>query len=266
MQLIDIGVNLTNKRLRYDAEQIIEQAASVGVTQMIVTGTSIEHSRIAIELCAEFPGQLYSTCGVHPHDAKEWNEESRIAIESMLQQDCVRAVGETGLDFNRMFSPRQQQIDVFEQQLEMAIAHQKPLFLHQRDAFDSFHSLLKEYRDKLSNAVAHCFTDDKKALYALLDLDCHIGITGWICDERRGLELQKLVRDIPDQRLMLETDAPYLMPRDLPDKPSGNLNLPAYLPHILQRVARHMDRTPEDLAAAVLQTSRNFFAIDPPPG
>ncbi len=266
MQLIDIGVNLTNKRLRYDAAQIIEQAAKVGVRQMIVTGTSIDHSKIAIELCTEFPTQLYSTCGVHPHVAKDWNDDSLSEMESMLEQDCVRAVGETGLDFNRMFSPRQQQIDVFEQQLELAIARQKPVFLHQRDAFDSFYRLLREYRDRLPNAVAHCFTDDKKSLYALLDLDCHIGITGWICDERRGLELQKLVRDIPDNRLMLETDAPYLLPRDLPDKPSANLNLPAYLPHILQRVAQHRGNKPEDLAAAVLQTTQRFFAIEPDPG
>ncbi|MDJ0833314.1 MAG: TatD family hydrolase [Gammaproteobacteria bacterium] len=265
MQLIDIGVNLTNKRLRFDAAQVIEQAAGVGVRQMVVTGTSIEHSRLAIELCEEFPQHLYSTCGIHPHDAKDWDNDSLPAMQAMLEHDCVRAIGETGLDFNRMFSPKQQQIDVFQQQLELAAALQKPVFLHQREAFDSFHSLLREYRDRLPNAVAHCFTDDKKALYALLDLDCHIGITGWICDERRGLELQQLVRDIPDHRLMLETDAPYLLPRDLPHKVSGNLNLPAYLPHILQQVARHMDRSAEDLAAAVLHTSCQFFAIDPTP-
>ncbi len=265
MELIDIGVNLTNKRLRYDADQVVEGAARAGVSQMVVTGTSIEHSRIAIELCQQFPGQLYSTCGVHPHDAKDWNQDSIAEMESLLQHDCVRAIGETGLDFNRMFSPQQQQIDVFQQQLDFASSRDKPVFLHQRDAFDTFHSLLREYRDQLPNAVVHCFTDDKQVLYALLDLDCHIGITGWICDERRGLELQKLVRHIPDNRLMLETDAPYLLPRDLPNKARGNLNLPEYLPHILQRVAHHMNRAPDELAAAVLQTSRRFFSIDQPP-
>lgn len=261
MQLIDIGVNLTNKRLRYDVEDILQRAAKVGVTQLVITGTSIHHSKLAIELCQQYPLQLFSTAGVHPHDAKDWNEEAMQELSSLVSFSCVRAIGESGLDFNRMFSPREQQVDVFQQQLEFACAHDKPVFLHQRDAFETFLSVLKEYRHRLKNVVVHCFTDNKKALYTLLDQDCHIGITGWVCDERRGTELQTLVKDIPGNRLMLETDAPYLLPRDLPEKPSNSTNLPEYLPHILQTVAFHRKAEPEQLAAEVLQTSKLFFNI-----
>jgi len=261
VELIDIGVNLTNKRLLNDVDQVLQQATDAGVTKLIVTGTSIEESRVAIELCNQFPDQLLSTCGVHPHDAKDWNQDSLEELKLLVTQDCVRAIGETGLDFNRNFSPKKQQIDVFQQQLEFAVEYQKPVFLHQRDAFDTFVTLLQEYRDQLKNVVAHCFTDNKKSLYKLLDLDCHIGITGWICDERRGQELQTLVKDIPSNRLMLETDAPYLLPRDLAEKPRGNLNLPKYLPHILQTVARLQDKEKQFLATELLTTTRQFFEI-----
>lgn len=261
MQLIDIGVNLTNKRLIANAGQILQQAQDAGVKQLIITGTSIRHSELAIELCERYPEQLYSTAGVHPHDAKEWNAETLSELNRMINHPCVRAVGETGLDFNRNFSPPDKQVEVFQQQMELACESKKPLFLHQRDAMDTFLSLLREYRHRLQNAVVHCFTDDKKALYSLLDLDCHIGITGWICDERRGQELQALVSDIPANRLMLETDAPYLLPRDLPQAPSDKTNHPRYLPHILHSVARHQGKDAQQLANEVLITTQTFFGI-----
>jgi TatD DNase family protein len=261
MQLIDIGVNLTNKRLRFDVEAILQESAAHQVDKLVVTGTSLQHSELAIQLCERFPEQLVCTAGVHPHDAKDWNDNSVSQLSHLIQQPCVRAVGETGLDFNRNFSPQERQINVFQQQLELAVEHGKPVFLHQRDAFDTFHGILKEYRDKLQNVVVHCFTDDKPSLYHLLDLDCHIGITGWICDERRGQALQQAVIDIPDNRLMLETDAPYLLPRDLDPKPADKTNYPKYLPHILQTVARLQHKPPEQLADEVLQTTKNFFKI-----
>ena len=261
MELIDIGVNLTNKRLRFDVDTILQQSAQVGVQQMIVTGTSIHHSQLAIELCQQYPDRLYCTAGVHPHDAKDWDSHSLADLKDLLNKPQVRAVGETGLDFNRMFSPSEKQIEVFAEQLELACDSGHPVFLHQRDAFDTFHQVLTEYRDKLSNVVVHCFTDNRNALFGLLDLDCHIGVTGWVCDERRGLELQQLVREIPPNRLMLETDAPYLLPRDLADKPADKTNRPQYLPHILRTVARLRRQTADQLADAVLHTTRSFFQI-----
>jgi len=261
MKLIDVGVNLTNKSLQKDLDGVMERARDAGVKQMVVTGTSIEESRQAVDLCNQYPDRLVSTCGVHPHHASDWNESSFDELKSMAQHDCVRAIGETGLDFNRSYSPHPAQEIVFQQQMELAVALKMPLFCHQRDAHKRFVEMLREYRDDISRLVVHCFTDTREALIDCLDLDCYIGITGWICDERRGLDLQKLVRLIPEDRLLLETDAPYLLPRSLDPKPSSRINEPAYLPHILESVAYHLDQSPERLARQTLQNSRTFFGL-----
>lgn len=261
MQLIDIGVNLTNQQFENDIDDILLQAQEVGVTTFIITGTNIEHSHKAVQLCQLYPHNFYCTAGIHPHDAKQWDNESITQLEELLSNPCVRAVGETGLDFNRNFSTPEQQVDVFQHQLELAASCQKPAFLHQRDAFDTFYNLLREYRHKLSNAVAHCFTDNKQALYKLLDVDCHIGITGWICDAQRGQELRELVKHIPSNRLMLETDAPYLLPKDLQPKPKSRTNYPKYLPHILTSVAHYQQKQPFKLAEEVFGTTQSFFNL-----
>jgi len=261
MKLIDVGVNLTNKSLQKDLDGVMERARDAGVRQMVVTGTSIEESRQAVDLCNQYPDRLVSTCGVHPHHASDWNESSFDELKSMAQHDCVRAIGETGLDFNRNYSPHPAQEIVFQQQMELAVALKMPLFCHQRDAHKRFVEMLHEYRDDISRLVVHCFTDTREALIDCLDLDCYIGITGWICDERRGLDLQKLVRLIPEDRLLLETDAPYLLPRSLDPKPSSRVNEPAYLPHILESVAYHRNQSPEQLARQTLQNSRTFFGL-----
>jgi TatD DNase family protein len=259
MELIDVGVNLTNKSLQKDLDGVMERAQDAGVKQMVVTGTSIQESRQAVDLCNQYPDRLVSTCGVHPHHASDWNQDSFDELKSMAQHDCVRAIGETGLDFNRNYSPHPAQEIVFQQQMELAVALKMPLFCHQRDAHKRFVEMLREYRDDISRLVVHCFTDTRESLIDCLDLDCYIGITGWICDERRGLDLQKLVRLIPEDRLLLETDAPYLLPRSLDPKPSSRINEPAYLPHILESVAYHRDQSPEQLAQKTLQNSRVFF-------
>jgi TatD DNase family protein len=261
MELVDIGVNLTNKSLLRDLEAVMQRAAAAGVGQMVVTGTSIEESRQAIALCQRYPDRLVSTCGIHPHHASEWNADSLNALESIAQQDCVHAIGETGLDFNRNYSPPAAQELAFEQQLELAARLQMPLFCHQRDAHQRFVEMLGAARDAIGRVVVHCFTDSREALMHYLDLDCYIGITGWICDERRGLELQQVVKLVPANRLLLETDAPYLLPRDLKPKSPNRSNEPANLPHILRAVARHRDEPEAQLAAQALENSRVFFDL-----
>lgn len=261
MEIIDIGVNLTNKSLLGDLDAVMQRAADAGVVQMVVTGTSFAESKAAIELCQRYPERLVSTCGVHPHHASDWNQQSFNELKTMAQEACVRAIGETGLDFNRNFSPRAEQEYAFEQQMTLAAELQLPLFCHQRDAHARFAEMLKEHRDAVGQIVVHCFTDSRAALVEYLDLDCHIGITGWICDERRGLELRELVKLVPPKRLMLETDAPYLLPRNLTPKPKSRINEPAHLPHILREVALCQGRPPEELARSSLQTSRAFFQL-----
>ena len=260
---IDIGVNLGNRRLLPAADTLLETALAVGVEGQIVTATSVAQSHVAQELCQRFPRRLRCTCGVHPHDASEWNEGTARQIETLATAQSVVAIGETGLDYNRNFSPRERQLEAFEAQLELAAELGRPVFLHQRDALDDFTALLVRYRDRLPGAVAHCFTDGRDALFRLLDLDCHIGITGWVCDERRGLALQQAVPEIPADRLMLETDAPYLLPRDLPDPPSDKTNRPQYLPHIAAAVARIQRKPLEGLADEVWNTTVQFFQFTP---
>jgi TatD DNase family protein len=261
IELVDVGVNLTNKSLQQDVDAVMQRAREAGVMQMVVTGTSITESRQAITICEQYSDRLVSTCGVHPHHASEWNEDSRAELENMTRQSCVRAIGETGLDFNRNYSPHPAQEMVFQQQMELAATLQMPLFCHQRDAHERFVAMLREYRSDISRLVVHCFTDSREALIDYLDLDCYIGITGWICDERRGLDLQQLVKLIPDNRLLLETDAPYLLPRNIQPKPSSRINEPAYLPHILENVALHQGKTVALLARQSLQNSRTFFDL-----
>ena len=260
--IIDIGANLTNPSLIQDLEQILQRASDVGISTIVVTGTNLKESEKAIQLCTQHPQQLVCTAGVHPHHASDWTADTASQMTQLAAQPCVRAIGETGLDFNRNYSPSLAQTDVFRQQLELAIKLNMPVFCHQRDAHESFISILKEYRDNLTKVVVHCFTDTKAALFDYIDLDCHIGITGWICDERRGTELQDSVKHIPANRLMLETDAPYLLPRSLLPKPKSRINEPCYLPHILQTVAHHQGKSVQNLAAECLATSQLFFNID----
>src|SRR5688572_5326885 len=182
MGLIDIGVNLTNKAFKRDLPQVIERARAAGVEAMVVTGTSLAASRAALELAKSQPGYLYATAGVHPHDAKSCDDRTLDRLRELASNGAV-AIGECGLDYNRDFSPRPIQDRWFEAQVELAVELQKPLFLHERDAHGRFLEILKRHRDRIADACVHCFTGNEAELRAYLDLDLHIGITGWICDE-----------------------------------------------------------------------------------
>ncbi len=264
MQLIDIGVNLTHGSFARDTEAFLQRAWDAGVCQMVLTGTSAEDSEAALALCRAFDpeGQrLFATAGLHPHEASQWNADSARQLRALLAEPQVRAVGECGLDFNRDFSPRPQQEKALEEQLALACELQRPVFLHEREASVRLLAILRHYRDRLPGAVVHCFTGEKAALYAYLDLDLHIGITGWICDERRGSHLHPLVREIPAGRLMLESDAPYLLPRTLRPRPRHGHNEPAFLVEVLDEVARHRGESAEQLAAHSTASARAFFAL-----
>jgi TatD DNase family protein len=262
MHLIDIGANLTHESFRHDLDAVLERAREAGVERMIVTGASRMGSQHALELAREHPGLLHATAGVHPHHAGDYSEDTDALLRELASDPEVVAVGETGLDYFRDLSPRPAQRAAFEKQLAMATELGMPLFLHQRDAHDDFFALLKSARDRVPAAVVHCFTDDRRALFDYLDLDCHIGITGWICDERRGTHLRELVRSIPSNRLLLETDAPYLLPRDIRPPPADRRNEPRYLAHICEAVARERGETAAATAANATAATRAFFGID----
>jgi TatD DNase family protein len=256
MQLIDIGANLTHPAFHADLPDVLTRARSAGVSAIIVTGTSVAESVGALKVSTE---SIYSTAGVHPHHARECDETTIPALRVLAQNPRVVAIGECGLDFNRNYSPHPDQEKWFVAQLELGIELNKPLFLHSRDAFPRFSEILKTYNSP--KAVAHCFTGMRDELHAYLDLGLYIGITGWICDERRGAHLLQLVRDIPPDRLMLETDSPYLTPRDMHPQPKARRNEPSHLPHILRRVARALGRPPEQVAEETTRNAKKFFGL-----
>ncbi|MDR3059931.1 MAG: TatD family hydrolase, partial [Prevotella sp.] len=261
MKIIDIGVNLMHRSFNSDRESVISDARFEGVSPLIMTGTS-EHSSIeAARYASKYPGLLYSTAGVHPHDAKSCNHKTIENLKRLAAEDHVVAIGECGLDYNRDFSPRDVQRKWFEAQIDLTIEMSLPLFLHERDAFSDFISILKNRRKDISNAVVHCFTGSEEELDKYLELDCHIGITGWICDERRGKHLIKLIKKIPSNRLMIETDAPFLIPRNMSGKPGDGRNEPKYLVHILDEIAYYLGKDAEDLADETYNTTCRFFGI-----
>jgi TatD DNase family protein len=261
MELIDIGCNLTHDSFESDREAVLASAGDAGVVQMVVTGASAEGSRKALELARGFPGVLFATAGVHPHHASDFDDETEALICDLVSQHGVVAVGETGLDYFRDISPRPVQRVAFERHLDIARATGSPLFLHMRDAHDDFLAMLKAVRDGLGDIVVHCFTGDRTQMHDYLDLDCHIGITGWICDERRGTHMKAFLSDIPDHRLMVETDSPYLKPRDLRPKVKAHRNEPQWLPWIVKTVAESTGKRIEDVAEQTTSTARAFFRL-----
>jgi TatD DNase family protein len=260
MQLIDIGANLTHPAFHGDLPAVLERAVAAGIASIVVTGTSVPESTNALKVSTTYPQALYATAGVHPHHARECDDTTIPALRVLAQQPRVVAVGECGLDFNRNYSPHPDQEKWFAAQVELACEIKKPLFLHSRDAKEKFVQVLKQFKT-LPPAVAHCFTGTREELHAYLDLGLYIGITGWICDERRGAHLLQLVRDIPADRLMLETDSPYLTPRDMRPQPKARRNEPSFLPHVLQAVARSTGKPADVVAGETTRNARRFFGL-----
>ncbi|WP_151736826.1 TatD family hydrolase [Paenibacillus tengchongensis] len=257
--LIDIGVNLMHRSFQQDREAVVANAAAGGVAPLIITGTSLRSSTEAARYAGRYPGGLYATAGVHPHDAKSCGAGTIGKLKELAALPQVVAVGECGLDYNRDYSPRDVQRKWFAAQVQLAQKLNMPLFLHEREASRDFAAILKEH--SAVRAVVHCFTGTASELKTYLDLGLYIGITGWVCDERRGKHLQELVRTIPLDRLMLETDAPFLTPRDLKVKPAEGRNEPVYLQHILQAVARCIGRPAVEVAKAATDNARVFFGL-----
>jgi len=268
--LIDIGVNLTKGRFDVDRHQVIARARSAGVRQMIVTGVDAAASEEAATLAASHPEVLFATAGVHPHHAKDWTDETAAAIRALAARPGVVAIGECGLDFDRNYSAPGDQERAFAAQLSLAAETGLPLFLHEREA----HGRMLEMLDAAApvRGVLHCFTGGPAEAEAYLSRGLHLGVTGWLCDERRGEALREAVKIIPGDRLLLETDAPFLYPRDLPwpldgegaKKPSRNRNEPAFLPHVAKAAAALRGEGPEALAAQSSAAARAFFTLPQP--
>lgn len=260
-QTIDIGINLMHRSFGSDREAVVEAALEAGVSPLIITGTSVRSSQAAADYARRHSGRLYATAGVHPHDAKSCDARTIRSLRDLAAGGEVVAIGECGLDYNRDFSPREVQREWFVKQIELAEELELPLFLHERDAHEDFATILRRAKPPELPAVVHCFTGSAQELRTYLDMGLHIGITGWICDERRGKHLRDLVKIIPPDRLMIETDAPFLTPRDLVPKPKDGRNEPKFLPHIAEAVAACTGRGAEAVMRETTETAKAFFRI-----
>ena len=261
--LVDIGINLAHDSYDVDRAEVVERAVAAGVRRMVVTGSSIEATEQAIAVCRQWPELMRATAGVHPHHAVDFKPADAARLAELMSDPLVTAAGECGLDYYRNFSSPAEQRPAFSKQLQLAVRTGKPVFLHQRDAHADFMAILREFLPSLSQCVVHCFTGTGAELDDYLAAGCHVGVTGWVCDERRGAELQRLVPRIPADRLMLETDGPYLLPRDLQPKPSNRRNEPKYLAHILNVVSTLRGEPATELAAATTANAMNFFKLQP---
>ena len=261
MSLFDICFNFTSSKFRDDEEQVLQRALEAGVSHFLITGSDQDDSQFAVELANRYKHGMYATAGVHPHLAKNWQDNTLDTLRSIAKSERVKAIGEAGLDYNRNFSTHEQQEHAFRAQIELAIECQKPLFLHERDAHKEFYAILNEYKQDLGPTVVHCFTGNAEALENYLHMDLYIGVTGWICDERRGTHLHELVGTIPSDRILIETDAPYLFPRTIQPRPKQMRNEPMHLPHIAEQIAHHRGDSVEDLYDYTMHNALSFLGL-----
>ena len=257
--LIDIGVNLVHRRFAPDREAVLRRAQAAGVAAMIVTGTRVAESRAALRLARAHPGVLWCTAGIHPHSARELDDESMSQLRELATDSPVVAIGECGLDYDRDFSPRPLQRACFERQLDLAAELNLPVFLHERKAHADFQAILREHRPQLAGVVVHCFTGSRAELESYLELDCHVGLTGWVTDARRAGPVREAMATLPRDRVMLETDAPFLLPKTAPR--SSGRNEPSHLPLVLEAVAELMELDSHTLASLATSNTERFFGL-----
>eukprot|EP00850_Spirogloea_muscicola_P007039 SM000034S12793 [mRNA] locus=s34:901409:902836:+ [translate_table: standard] len=278
LRLFDIGANLGHDSLRPHLADVLQRAAKAGVRELMVTGTSVQSSRQALHLCqsnweAETGVALLCTAGIHPHDSGEAVKHGLGAslheLELLIgaEPKLVRAVGECGLDFDRNFSTPADQEAAFVAHIQLAVHTGLPLFLHERSAHKRLVELLEPHAPQL-RGVLHCFTGTLEEMQRYLSLGLYIGITGWVCDERRGQDLQAAILHLPLDRLLLETDAPFLIPRNIPkqaltpEQRKRRNNEPSFLPYVALKVAELQGKPIEAVVEAATLNSRRLFSHD----
>lgn len=252
----DIGVNLFCKQFP-DSEKIIREAAQAGVA-CILTGTDQKENKKINDFVKKH--EVYGTAGIHPHNADSAKQEDFEFIEKIVKENQrIIAIGECGLDYDRMFSAKENQIRCLEKHIVLAKRLDKPLFLHERSASEDFVRRFQKHPEICKKSVVHCFTGDKKTLDKYLSMGFSIGITGWICDDRRAKELRQAVEIIPLDRILIETDAPYLTPRNVPGL--ERTNVPQNIVYVAKELAKYMKVSEEVLAENARKNTERIFQI-----
>ena len=258
----DIALNLASDRFSGERDKVIADALIHNVNYFNIVCSSLNELDFVKDLNDRYKQNSCFTLGVHPHNANELNGDSLKSLKDSIKMHQPSAVGETGLDFFRNLSTFENQLNAFEQQIILSIENNLPLFLHQREAHDDFIKVIDKYISDIPRGVVHCFTGTQSQLDDYLERDLYVGLTGWICDERRNKDLRESIKNIPIDRLMIETDAPYLIPRNLEMKPKNNRNEPQFLPHIANEVAALMNIDEDRFNKQVLNNSKSFFGIN----
>ena len=256
-KLFDIACNFTSERFDSDLDDVISSAINNNVDKFLVVSAELDDTKKIQEIKHKYPENCLITLGVHPHHAKTFNDKSSMIMDTYIKDINPNSIGETGLDFFRNISSYDEQIYAFNEQIKLAIKFNKPLFLHQRESHEDFIKVLKNYTVDLPPCVVHCFTGTQDELDAYLELDFFIGLTGWICDERRNKDLRSSIKNIPLDKLMIETDCPYLIPRNL--KTKSNRNEPKHLPHIANEISLLMDIPSDEIISRTYNNSIRFF-------
>ena len=259
MKIFDSHCHLDDKTYNRDLEKVIQRARSAGVTRMVTIGIDNRTSALAVSLAQSY-SEIYASVGVHPHDVKNCNESILQELVNLAQNKEVRAWGEIGLDFNRMYSPREDQEKWFHRQIEIAGQLELPMIFHERDSNGRFLEILKNNTYKNIDGVVHCFSGTRVELNHYLDLGLHIGITGIITMKSRGTQLREMVPGIPVDRLLIETDAPYLTPS--PERNRHRRNEPAFVKSVLLKLAEVRGEDPAKLAQIVWENTCRLYGLD----
>ena len=258
-EVADIACNFTSERFDKDLDKVINRAVANKITKFGLICSRMSDVNKLLKIYEQYSKNMFYTIGVHPHHANEINDDYLKKLKDEITTNNPHAIGETGLDFFRNLSTYEEQIFAFEEQIKIAIDANKPLFLHQRDSHDDFIKILRKYSSDISKAVVHCFTGTQEQLDDYLELDFYIGVTGWICDEKRNVELRKTIKNIPLEKLMIETDCPYLIPKNLVEKPKNNRNEPSNLNHIINEIAKLMEIDIDILRKQTFVNTINYF-------
>ncbi|MGD9077769.1 MAG: TatD family hydrolase [Desulfobacterales bacterium] len=259
MKIFDSHCHLDDKAYRKDIDRVIERANRSGVTRMMTVGVNKKTAVRAVSL-AESHSNLYASVGFHPHDAKHCNPTALDFMIALADSQKVRAWGEIGLDYNRMYSPREDQERWFIRQLQIAAELRLPVIFHERDTRGRFLEILKSDFINKNAGVVHCFSGTAPELESYLDLDLYIGITGILTLRGRGADLREMVPKIPAKRLVVETDAPYLTPA--PEKYHTRRNEPAFVKSVLLKLAEVRQEDPDQLAVTIWNNTNRLYKID----
>ena len=252
--MFDIGANLTSSHFSDDLDGVLSDSLAAGVEKICITSSNLEDVKNAKKITERYENTYYSV-GFHPHNAKDFKVENLKDMATHLSDPKAICLGEMGLDFNRNFSSKEEQILCFESQLDLADSIIKPLFLHQRDAHEEFLGILDNYKFN-QNLIVHCFTGNLFELEDYLKRDFYIGITGWVCDLKRGKELRECIKHIPEDKLLIETDSPYLSPRK-----KIRRNEPKFLIDVAAEIALLRKETKESIINSSFKNSLNFFNL-----